>query len=157
MPAFDPHYLDDICAGDDSLRSELLHIYCEQALESERVLQSAFDSNNLDALAKEAHKAKATALSMGMTDLADALKKIEVLCKKIIIRDFPNSVSSHYFEIYSKQLVALDPVLISWSDENLSLDCVQQMINFCKLRSQEGRSLAEALIADLQASMISDN
>lgn len=135
MSVLNLQYLDDACGGDAEMRDELIGIFISQASELPDMLAAHLANGNLRSLAADAHKMRSTALSMGMNPMADALKKIEVVCKKMIVRDCMCQVSDADKALYVSQINGLTPELNQWAELNLSKKSLALLVDFCKLQS----------------------
>ncbi len=135
MSVLNLQYLDDACGGDAEMRDELINIFISQASEFPDMLASHLANDNLSRLAADAHKMRSTALSMGMSPMADALKKIEVVCKKMIVRDGMCHLSDADKALYVSQINGLTPELDQWTELNLSKKTLTLLVDFCKLQS----------------------
>lgn len=137
MSAVNMKYLDEACGGDPELRSELVSIFIDQMNGVAADLRSLLDADKMDALARSAHQVKSTALSLGMEDMAVALKRIEIVAKKIILRDSPESVSPQYRELYASQMKSLADDINRWTEDNLSKKSLTLLIDFCEAQANE--------------------
>ncbi len=143
MPVLNLQYLNEICDGDVEMRNELIDIFIAQASELPETLASHLASDDLPSLAADAHKMRSTALSMGLEQMADALKKIEVICKKMVARDGMGDASEAVKSLYVSQINGLTPELDRWTEQNLSKKSLSLLVDFCK--SQSNLAKAEAL------------
>ncbi len=87
MSVVNLQYINDACGDDAQMRAEIVGLFVDQMSSMGSELDSLFEADDMDTLARTAHKIKSTALSMGMTDMADALKKIEIVGKKLILSE----------------------------------------------------------------------
>ncbi|MCI5777365.1 MAG: Hpt domain-containing protein [Bacteroidales bacterium] len=142
-------YLNEACAGDDELRSDLLAIFVEQAQSIGDTLANCLADNNFDLLARNAHKFKSTALSLGMTQTADCLKKIEVIAKKLYVNSDAAGKDDNAKRLYLSQINGLTPEIDDWTNQNLNTTTLSNLINFCKLHSQQAAQEAINLINNL--------
>ncbi len=136
MSVLNTQYLNDACGDDTAMRNELIDIFISQASELPVTLASHLASGDLRRLAADAHKMRSTALSMGMTQMADALKKIEVICKKMVVRSDDSLSSEAEKELYVSQINGLTPELDEWTELNLSKKSLTLLVDFCKLQSK---------------------
>lgn len=74
-------YIENIAEGKNEIIIELIEIFKKQALEYIEKMNQYLSEENLDALGKITHKAKASAAIMGMTKLAADLKIFEITTK----------------------------------------------------------------------------
>lgn len=131
---FSLDYLNEACGGDKQLRTELLTIFIQQAESVADDLEKCLHVSDFDQLARQAHKFKSTALSLGMVQTADALKKIEVIAKKLYVQS-PEAGDDNAKSLYLGQIRGLTPEIDLWTDQNLSTDSLHKLIDFCKLQS----------------------
>jgi len=78
----DLNYLESMTEGDKGLIKELIGIFSTQVKEYSAQMQKFLDEKNWDELSKLAHKAKSTVAIMGMKDLSEILKQLELLAKE---------------------------------------------------------------------------
>lgn len=146
MPLIDLKYLDEACAGDSELRSDLLAIFVQQAQEIGPELDNCLAIGDFDLLARSAHKFKSTALSMGMALTADYLKKIEVIAKKIYVKSPQSGNDENAKKLYIGQINGLTTEIDNWTNLNLNTTALQNLINFCKLQSLQAAQEAMAIL-----------
>jgi HPt (histidine-containing phosphotransfer) domain-containing protein len=72
-------YLKNMAGGNIEFVKEMISIFEEQVIELKEDMTKAFNSQNWSALGKVAHKAKSSIAVVGMTDLANELKSLELL------------------------------------------------------------------------------
>ena len=77
----DLSYLEAMTEGDNGLIKELIGIFSTQVGEYSAQMQKFHTENNWIELSKLAHKAKSTVAIMGMKELAEKLKRLELLAK----------------------------------------------------------------------------
>ncbi len=142
-------FINNATFGDNQLKQELLNLFIQQASALPNDLRQPFLSANFDALARNAHKFRSTALSLGMSPLADALKKIEVLSNFFYLNSPNCNKDDNAKSLYLSQINGLTPELNNWAKENMTLKSVQQLIDFCKLQCEkaitEARDVLNAL------------
>jgi HPt (histidine-containing phosphotransfer) domain-containing protein len=78
----DLRYLEDMTEGDKRLIMELIGIFSTQVEEYSRQMATLLKEKNWSELSKLAHKAKSSVAIMGMKDLSQELKKLEILADK---------------------------------------------------------------------------
>ncbi len=127
-------YLRDACGDDDGLMAELVQIFKEQALALGPDLDSLLARADYDALARSAHKFRSTALSLGLDDVADALKKIEVIGKKIFMAQPSSATDDAARRLYLSQINGLTPAIDQWTDAHLDTDSLMRLIGLVKER-----------------------
>ncbi len=139
-------YLRQAVSGNKSLMSELLTIFIDQATVIGDQLKDFLSKEDYDALAREAHKFKSTALSMGMSQAADSLKRIEVIAKKLYVRSPQSGNDESAKRLYIGQIRGLTPEIDAWTDQNLSIKSLDNLIEFCKLHSLKAAEEARNLL-----------
>jgi len=78
----DLNYLESMTEGNKGLIKELIGIFSTQVEEYSGQMQKFLVDQNWGELSKLAHKAKSTVAIMGMKDLSEILKQLEVLAKE---------------------------------------------------------------------------
>ncbi len=122
----DLKFVSEACCGDIGMMRELLGIFVGQASCLADNMSGALEQGDYLALAAQAHKFKSTALSMGMAETADALKRIEIVAKRLSAGRRGEAVPP---------VKGLSPALEEWANGNLSDDALRELIDFCKLQS----------------------
>ena len=135
MAVLDYAYVDKACMGDMAMRSELIALFSEQMRTIEPALRRLLASRDWQSLAREAHSVKSTALSFGMGELAVALKKIEIVCKRILLSSPDCALSDSVRTLYSDQIEALPADVREWTAANQSEKSLTILVDFCKLQS----------------------
>ncbi len=135
MPLVDFQYVDKASAGDANMRRELLSLFVEQMEALGCELDEQLAADDMEALARTAHSVKSTALAMGMTDMADALKKIEIVCKKILLASSRLDSNPSRRALYEGQINAISADLDGWTQRNLSKESLHELIAFCVRQS----------------------
>lgn len=77
----DLSYLKEMADGESAIIKEMIDIFIMQVDEFVEQLRQLHADKEWQNLGKVAHKAKSSVAIMGMTDLADNLKKLELLTK----------------------------------------------------------------------------
>ena len=75
----DLDYLKTMSGGDDKFIREMIDIFREQVGEYCQMMPDLLQKKDYLNLSKLAHKAKSSVAVMGMSDVADLLKKLEIL------------------------------------------------------------------------------
>ncbi len=78
----DLSYLEAMTEGDKGLIKELIGIFSTQVEEYITQMRKFLDEKNWGELSKLAHKVKSTVAIMGMKDLSEKMKELELLSKK---------------------------------------------------------------------------
>ena len=75
-------YLDSVVNGDNQILSELVDMFCAQALEIHAEMIRLHEEGSHNSLGLLAHKAKSSVAIMGMDSLARDLKQFELLARE---------------------------------------------------------------------------
>lgn len=78
----DLNYLRTMSGGDDDFIREMISLFREQVGEYKRDMPELLRKKDYDGLSKMAHKAKSSVAVMGMKNVAEQLKDLEVLAHK---------------------------------------------------------------------------
>lgn len=81
MQLFNLKYLDEISAGDNNFKKELIEIFLEQVPEFVTNIKKFYAKNDLKNLGKEAHTATSSVLIFGMNETGNSFKKIQNLAE----------------------------------------------------------------------------
>lgn len=135
MAVVDFAYINTACAGDEQMKAELISLFITQMQQLEPELSRLLAAADLQTLAREAHSVKSTALSFGMTDLATALKKIEMLSKKLLISTPGPDVPDTTRALYAEQIAGLPTEIREWIGKNEPVKSLSDLVKFCKLQS----------------------
>ena len=133
MKVVDLTYIRSI-ADDTDIIASFMSIFNEQLIEFELGFDEELDHRNWRRIAEIAHKAKSSIVSMGMNELAQSMKQLEMLAKTLYVElplALPNIV-----ETYKAQLVALPDDMKQWIADNKSIETVEQLINFYKSQAK---------------------
>ncbi len=76
------NYLNEISEGDNQLISEMIDIFISEVPSYLKMMHKYQEDKDWDALGKLAHKAKASSSIMGMGQLTNELKDLELLAKE---------------------------------------------------------------------------
>lgn len=135
-------YLRDACGGDDGLMVELVQIFMEQARALGPDLDALLARADYDSLARCAHKFRSTALSFGLDNVAEALKKVEVIGKKIFVTQPSSLANDAARQLYLGQINGLTPALDKWTDAHLDADSLARLI--AQVKDEVAAAVAEA-------------
>lgn len=135
MPVVDYAYIDKACGGDVQMRSDLISLFAEQMRSLAPELKALLVKGDLQSLAREAHSVKSTALSFGMKDLAVALKKVEVVCKRILLSSPVSELTDSVRKLYADQIEAQPADIREWTEANQSEKSISILVDFCKLQA----------------------
>ncbi len=75
-------YLSTVSGGDTEVMGEIVMMFKDQSVEIYNEMKSSLAVNNFAMIASLAHKAKSSVLIMGMNDLANMLKTLEIQAKE---------------------------------------------------------------------------
>ena len=75
----DLNYLKTMSGGDSKFIREMIDLFREQIEEYKSIMPQLLEKKDYDGLSKIAHKAKSSVAVMGMTEVADLLKELEIL------------------------------------------------------------------------------
>ena len=75
----DLNYLKSMSGGDPKFIREMVDLFREQMEEYRNIMPELLKNQDYDGLSKVAHKAKSSVAVMGMTEVADLLKELEII------------------------------------------------------------------------------
>jgi len=75
----DLNYLRTMSGGDSKFIQEMIELFREQIEEYKQEMPELLRKKDYDSLSKMAHKAKSSVAVMGMNQVADQLKELEIL------------------------------------------------------------------------------
>ena len=75
----DLNYLKTMSGGDSKFIGEMIDLFREQIEEYKSIMPDLLEKKDYDGLSKIAHKAKSSVAVMGMTEVAELLKELEIL------------------------------------------------------------------------------
>jgi len=78
----DLEYLKTMSGGDAAFIREMIDLFREQVDEYKQQMPELLKKKDYDNLSKMAHKAKSSVAVMGMKNVADQLKDLEILAQK---------------------------------------------------------------------------
>ena len=78
----DLNYLKTMSGGDDNFIQEMIELFREQIEEYKQFMPELLRNKDYDGLSKMAHKAKSSVAVMGMNQVADQLKELEILAQE---------------------------------------------------------------------------
>jgi len=94
----DLNYLKTMSGGDTKFIREMIDLFREQIEEYKSIMPELLEKKDYDGLSKIAHKAKSSAAVMGMTQVADLLKELEILAHDSKEVDRYEPIVSHFLE-----------------------------------------------------------
>ena len=77
----DLNYLKTMSGGDAKFIQEMIELFREQVDEYKAIMPDLLEKQRYGDLAKVAHKAKSSVAVMGMTEVAENLKKLEIMAQ----------------------------------------------------------------------------
>ncbi len=75
----DLNYLKSMSGGDDKFIQEMIELFREQIEEYKKDMPALLQKKDYNNLSKMAHKAKSSVAVMGMSQVAELLKELEIL------------------------------------------------------------------------------
>jgi HPt (histidine-containing phosphotransfer) domain-containing protein len=75
----DLNYLKTMSGGDSAFIREMINLFREQIIEYKIIMPELLQNKDYDGLSKIAHKGKSSVAVMGMTQVADLLKELEII------------------------------------------------------------------------------
>ena len=75
----DLNYLKSMSGGDTKFIREMIDLFREQIMEYKSIMPELLQKKDYDGLSKIAHKAKSSVAVMGMSEVAELLKELEIL------------------------------------------------------------------------------
>ena len=104
----DLNYLRTMSGNDQNFIAEMIDLFREQVHEYREQMPGLLNEKAYSDLSKLAHKAKSSVAVMGMTDVADMLKELEILAKDSReVEKYPGMVND-FLEKCSLALEELD-------------------------------------------------
>ena len=104
----DLNYLKTMSGGDPKFIREMIDLFREQILEYKSIMPELLEKKDYDSLSKMAHKAKSSVAVMGMEQVADQLKELEILANEQREVDRYESLISHFLEQSELALMELE-------------------------------------------------
>ena len=104
----DLNYLRTMSDGDDNFIREMIKLFREQIEEYKQDMPELLRKKDYDSLSKMAHKAKSSVAVMGMKNVAEQLKDLEVLAHNGEEIDRYESLVNEFLEQSELALIELD-------------------------------------------------
>ena len=104
----DLNYLKTMSEGDSKFINEMVELFREQIGEYNEQMPELLRKGDYDSLAKLAHKAKSSVAVMGMAEVADLLKELEILANEKKDVDRYESMVNHFLQQSKLALEELD-------------------------------------------------
>jgi HPt (histidine-containing phosphotransfer) domain-containing protein len=106
-------YLDSVSGGDTEIISELVTIFREQSVEIYNEMKALLTAKNYKSLGLLAHKAKSSVAIMGMNDLANMLKTLELQAREGLESQLYGSYIERFFTETQEAIKELDDIVIN--------------------------------------------
>lgn len=143
MEVLDMTYIDSVSDGDEKLKSSLLGIFKEQLDEFREGFEKMYETEDWYSMAALAHKAKSSISSLGMDELAVAMKKLEMMCKLLCVEK--HIVDGQKADDYNLQIKKTSEKIMKWVYDNKSKKSIHDLIFFYILQSEKAKSDLEEL------------
>lgn len=104
-------YLEMVSSGDSELVKELISMFREQVAEIYSEMRTCLSDKNYSGLGLLAHKAKSSVAIMGMDDLAEILKNLELQARDGKDPEEYESYVARFGEDTKSALVELDTLI----------------------------------------------
>jgi len=104
----DLNYLKTMSGGDPKFIREMIDLFREQVQEYNSIMPGLLENKDYDSLAKLAHKAKSSVAVMGMNEVADLLKELEILASEEKEVDRYESLVTYFLEQSEQALKELE-------------------------------------------------
>ncbi len=134
---FSIEYIDEVSGGDAQIRAELIGVLRSQLKEMPEEIERLAEGGEYLKASRAAHTFKSTALSIGDEELAVAMKRLEIVCKKILLREWTGDKEDFDYQRIKKQMETLPTELDEWTEKNQCEESVRNLIKICKLQSQK--------------------
>lgn len=106
----DLNYLKTMSGGDTKFIREMIDLFREQIDEYKELMPELLRNKDYDNLSKMAHKAKSSVAVMGMKDVADLLKDLEILAHDEKDVEHYESMISVFLEQSQLALIELENI-----------------------------------------------
>lgn len=104
----DLNYLKTMSGGDSKFIKEMIDLFREQIDEYKSIMPELLQNKDYDGLSKVAHKAKSSVAVMGMTEVADLLKELEILSHTESEIERYESLITHFLEQSELAIIELN-------------------------------------------------
>lgn len=94
----DLNYLKTMSGGDSKFIREMIDLFREQIEEYKVIMPELLQKKDYDGLSKIAHKAKSSVAVMGMSEVAELLKDLEIITHKEIEVERYEALIVHFLE-----------------------------------------------------------
>lgn len=138
MDVIDLSYLKSVADGDEELIKTLVDIFLDQLNEFESGFTKYMEDEDWVSMASLAHKAKSSILSMGMSELGVAMKKLEMLSKLLYTES--SGADKVVSDGYRSQIESAPDEIRIWVNDNKSKKNIQDLIFFYILQSEKAKA-----------------
>lgn len=138
MDVIDLSYLKSVADGDEELIKTLVDIFLDQLNEFEIGFTKYMEDEDWVSMASLAHKAKSSILSMGMSELGVAMKKLEMLSKLLYTES--SGADKAVSDGYRSQIESAPDEIRIWVNDNKSKKNIQDLIFFYILQSEKAKA-----------------
>lgn len=135
MRLTDLSYVESVAEGNREMMQTLVDIFLEQLPQFSAELDASFAEARWIDMASVAHKAKSSIMAMGMTELATAMKRLEMLGKLMYLRSAAADPASARYADIKRQIDTLPPDIKEWIEANNDVESVKSLISFYKLQT----------------------
>jgi HPt (histidine-containing phosphotransfer) domain-containing protein len=104
----DLNYLKTMSGGDSKFIREMIDLFREQIEEYKSIMPELLVNKDYNGLSKLAHKAKSSVAVMGMTQVADLLKELEILANEKNEVDRYDGMITHFLEQSELAIIELE-------------------------------------------------
>lgn len=104
----DLNYLKTMSGGDSRFIREMIDLFREQIEEYKNIMPELLEKGDYEGLSKIAHKAKSSVAVMGMTQVAELLKELEILAHEQQEVDRYEPMVSYFLEQSELAIIELE-------------------------------------------------
>jgi HPt (histidine-containing phosphotransfer) domain-containing protein len=104
----DLNYLKTMSGGDSKFIREMIDLFREQVEEYKIIMPELLQKKDYDGLSKIAHKAKSSVAVMGMSQVADLLKELEIITHEEREVERYEGLINHFLKQSELALIELD-------------------------------------------------
>ena len=104
----DLNYLKTMSGGDSKFIREMIDLFREQIEEYKIIMPELLEKKDYDGLSKIAHKAKSSVAVMGMSQVSELLKELEILTNEEREVERYETLINHFLEQSEMAVIELD-------------------------------------------------
>ena len=104
----DLNYLKTMSGGDAKFIQEMIELFREQIEEYKKDMPALLQKKEYDSLSKMAHKAKSSVAVMGMKEVAELLKELEILAHEEKEVERYESMVNYFIDQCQLAIIELD-------------------------------------------------